>query len=76
MAITTVAGCSYRLPTLKPPKFDPVAAAKAAMEQYDSDGDGKVGKSELKSAPGLNAALDRIDENGDGAKSKKSSSAR
>lgn len=62
-----VIGCSSRLPTLKPPKFDPESAAKSAMAQYDADNDGKVDKAELKSAPGLSAALDRIDENGDGA---------
>lgn len=64
---TLLGGCSYSLPALKPPKFDPDTASVAAMEQYDTNADGEIDKTELKSAPGLNYALESIDENGDKA---------
>lgn len=60
-----IIGCSGRLPALKPPKFDPVAAAKAAMEQYDANQDGIIGGAELKDAPGISFSLDRIDTDRD-----------
>ena len=62
-----LAGCRYQLPALKPPKFDPEAASTAAMNQYDANSDGKIDKSELASAPGINSSLDRIDADNDGA---------
>ncbi len=58
-------GCSGRLPALKPPKFDPVAAAQAAMEQYDTNQDGIIQGAELENAPGIRFSLDRIDTNRD-----------
>ena len=62
-----ILGCSSRLPTLKPPKFDPESASAAAMEQYDENGDGKIDKDELKLAPGINSSKEEIDGNNDGA---------
>ncbi len=62
-----ITGCRYQLPALRPPAFDPDGAAAAAMAQYDTNSDGKVDKSELKSAPGLKFSLERIDTDGDGA---------
>ena len=64
--VILVAGCRYQLPALKPPKFDKEAASAAAMEQYDSNADGKIDKTELKSAPGISFSLDRIDTNENG----------
>ena len=58
-------GCRYRLPALKPPKFDPEATAVAALEQYDTDSDGRISGGELKAAPSISFALDRIDSDGD-----------
>jgi hypothetical protein len=43
------------------------SAGDLAMEQYDTDGDGKVSGPELAKAPGLNAALKRLDKDGDAA---------
>jgi hypothetical protein len=37
------------------------------MEQYDTNGDGKVAGDELEKAPGLKAALPRMDTDGDKA---------
>jgi hypothetical protein len=42
-----------------------VAAGKAAMEQYDTDKDGKVAGDELQAAASLQAALKNLDTNGD-----------
>ena len=66
-ALIVMSGCRYKLARVMPPAFDPDAAAEAAMQQYDANSDGQVDKSELKSAPGLNAVVDRIDENDDGS---------
>ena len=66
-ATALISGCSYSLPALKPPKFDPETASAAAMEQYDTNADGEIDKTELKSAPGLKYALESIDGNGDKA---------
>jgi len=60
-------GCSSRLPALKPPNFNPQSASASAMEEYDKNGDGKIDKSELKSAPGINSIKEEVDANGDGA---------
>ena len=64
--VALLCGCRYRLPALKPPEFDPETASAAAMSQYDSNGDGEIDKTELKSAPGLTYLKDSIDENDDG----------
>jgi hypothetical protein len=37
------------------------------MEQYDTDGDGRVAGDELANAPGLRAALSRMDKDNDNA---------
>ncbi len=64
--LSAIMGCSGRLPALKPPKFDPVAAARAAMEQYNSNQDGIIQGAELENSPGISFSLDRIDTNRDG----------
>jgi hypothetical protein len=60
-----LAGCSSRPWAIKPPDIDPERLATAAMEQYDANADGTLGREELKSAPSLRFALDRIDANND-----------
>ena len=65
--LIATSACRYRLPALKPPKFDPDGAAAAAMEQYDTNSDGQIDKSELKTAPGIKFALGRIDGDDDGS---------
>lgn len=66
LLLVLAAGCRYQLPALKPPKFDKETASAAAMEQYDTNSDGKIDKTELKSAPGISFSVDRIDSNEDG----------
>ena len=66
MLFVFCAGCGRDLPALEAPVFDPSAAAAAAMQQYDGNGDGVIKAGELKQAPSLNFSLDRIDTNGDG----------
>lgn len=66
LAVGTM-GCGFELPALKPPAFDPSTASQAAMDQFDTNADGKLDKGELKSAPSLQFSLDRIDADGDGA---------
>lgn len=62
-----VSGCSDRPSRVYPPEIDAGAAGAAAMDQYDTDGDGRVAGEELVNAPTLQAALGRLDTNGDGA---------
>src|SRR6476646_2596949 len=49
------------------PSINPSSAGKLAMEEYDTNHDGKVSGDELEKAPGLKAALPRLDTDGDGA---------
>lgn len=52
---------------LLPPQIDPQKAADRAMEQYDTDQDGKIAGKELDSAPALKAAIGNLDTDYDGA---------
>ena len=65
VALVAMAGCRFQLPALKPPPFDPDAAARAAMEQYDTNQDGVIHGNELQQAPSILFSIDRIDANGD-----------
>jgi len=49
------------------PSVDSIAAGKAAVSQFDTDGDGTIRGDELAKVPSLKHALDRVDANGDGA---------
>jgi hypothetical protein len=51
---------------VKQPSIDPTSAGRQAMEQYDTNGDGKVAGDELEKAPALKAALPRLDTDQDG----------
>lgn len=44
--------------------------ADAAMELYDTDGDGQISKTEREASAGLSACWFRFDENGDGQTSR------
>ena len=62
----TIVSCS-RLPGRIPmPKLDPTAASQAAIEQYDTDGDGSLGDDELASCPPLKNSLATLDQDGNG----------
>src|SRR5580658_6978693 len=49
-----------------PTAIDPAAAGKAAIQAYDTDGDGSISGAELDKCPALKSALSRFDTNGDG----------
>ncbi len=61
------AGCSRFPDPPKAPDLSPAAAAAKAIEQYDSDGDGKISGAELDQSPPLKVAAERIDTDKDGA---------
>jgi hypothetical protein len=55
-------GCSSGPGRLEPPKIDPVAAARKAIELYDANHDGVLTADELDQCPGLKAAMTRGDD--------------
>jgi hypothetical protein len=61
------AGCSHVPPRPARPSLDPASAARAAMDQYDVNHDGKIDADELKRCPALAQAMDLMDANRDGA---------
>src|SRR6187397_2523524 len=60
-ALIAIAGCGG----IKKYMVDPVVASKAAMEQYDKNGDGLLDETELKTCPALLRALHAYDESKD-----------
>jgi len=60
-------GCTRGPSRVNPPSINPSAAGAAAMEQYDTNKDGKVSDAELQNAPSLSAAIGNLDTNGDKA---------
>ena len=62
-------GCSGAPAGIEPPEWDPAIATERALSDYDGSGDQKLSKDELKTSPGLLAALQRFDQDGDGAMS-------
>ena len=69
-------GCSGTPSRVHAPSIDADAAGKAAMEQYDTNKDGKVAGDELRAAPSLQAALGKLDMDGDRAVSAEEVTAR
>jgi hypothetical protein len=67
LVLVSIAGCQGGPAPVKQPSINASTAGKLAMEQYDTNGDGKVAGDELEKAPSLKAALPRLDTNGDGA---------
>ena len=51
-------------PRVLPPSVDAEAAGKAAIAQYDADGDGAISGSELDRCPALKAVADKIAPDG------------
>ena len=60
-------GCSGKPARVHAPSIDATAAGAAAMEQYDTNKDGKVAGAELQAAPSLMAAIINLDKDGDKA---------
>jgi hypothetical protein len=46
--------------------LDADAAGRAAITEYDTNGDGRISSSELDRCPGVKAAIDQIDPSGNG----------
>lgn len=70
-------GCWQGQPkNLEPAPLDPISATRQAMEEFDSDQDGKIDRSELANSPGLKAAVPKADRNKDGVLSEEEISKR
>ena len=67
LALVLTTGCSRTPSRVKPLPIDASAAGTAAIDQYDANRNGKIDAAELKTAPGLFAALGNLDSNGDKA---------
>lgn len=65
LAAATLTSCNSGPARIGQPYIDASGAGSAAMEEYDTNGDGVVNGDELEKAPGLKAALPRLDTNGD-----------
>src|SRR3954462_13401898 len=65
--VVILVGCSGRPGAIHPPKVNPSAAAAAAIEQYDRNGDGKLAKDEWGASPALASVAMQYDQNGDGS---------
>ena len=63
-ALVLAVGCSRT--ALQAPRFDPVAAARAAMAEFDANHDGALDAEEIAKCPSLLAAKAAIDKDGDG----------
>ncbi len=67
LAMLAIAGCSSGPARVEQAAINASYAAKQAIQQYDTNSDGKVAGDELEHAPGLKAALATTDKNHDGA---------
>ncbi len=66
LLLAFTASCQRGPAPVKQPSINASSAGKLAMEQYDTNQDGKVAGDELEKAPSLKAALKRLDTDGDG----------
>jgi hypothetical protein len=66
MVSIVATGCNRGPKRIKPVNIDTRAAAKLAMEQYDTDGDGSLSADELKQVPAIPESMDNFDQDGDG----------
>ncbi|HEX2473950.1 MAG TPA: hypothetical protein VHK01_04360, partial [Lacipirellulaceae bacterium] len=58
-------GCRSSSATIEVPEWDPAAAADRALSDYDTNGDRKLSREELKKCPGLLSAIDQFDQDRD-----------
>jgi hypothetical protein len=63
----TAPGCGGSNTPGSPPAYDPDALARAAITQFDRNGNGTIEGSELDACPSLKSALAAIDKNKDKA---------
>ncbi len=67
LLVFIAAGCARGPAAIPPPEVDPRSAADQAIELYDADHDGALGKDELAKCPGILAKLTAYDKNGSGS---------
>jgi len=60
------AGCSSRSGRVSPPQIDPASAGRAAVAEYDTNGDGLLDGAELENAPALKSAMRHLDQDENG----------
>ncbi len=62
---TLLVGCSNRPASIDVPDVDPDSVAKAAIDAWDSSGDGQLSQEEAAKCPGLLHAFKRYDKDND-----------
>jgi EF hand len=60
-----LAGCGTSPPTIPRASYDPEGIARAALQEYDRNGNGTIEGAELDACPPLKAVLLVLDTNGD-----------
>ena len=63
--LLTTLGCGGGPAVIKAPEFDPVGIGKAAIAQYDSNGDGAIAGDELEAAQSIKSAMKGLDSDQD-----------
>jgi hypothetical protein len=66
VAVACLAGCSRRPHNGHGFRINPEPLARAAIEEFDTNKDGKIDRAELEKCPGLKAAAEKIDPRGTG----------
>jgi len=64
--LATAVSCNRGPSRIKQPSINASSAGSLAIEQYDTNHDGKIAGDELEKAPALKAALPRLDTDNDG----------
>jgi len=67
VSIGTLAGCSGLPDPPDKADLDPAKAARLALEEFDTNKDGKIDGEEIKKSPGLIEAIETMDDDGDGS---------
>jgi hypothetical protein len=60
-------GCGFSSASMEMPEWDPATAADRALTEYDSNGDRKLARDELKKCPGLLSSIKDFDQDADGS---------
>ena len=67
LVIAVCSGCPSGPPPVRSPKLNIKAAAAQAIADYDTNGDGKLDKTDYEEHPSVGEAFKEVDANGDGA---------
>ena len=66
MVMSAISGCQSGVRRADVPDVSPSAAAAAAVEQYDADGNGELSHDELAACPGILSVVAKYDKDNDG----------